>query len=427
MSPVATVAVVLCLLASLLSAGSCVWNRDLRFVIPTLLTLAVLALVLVTPPQTSRSEVLFVTIGALLLLGSEALRRTVKSSQSARERLSDRDARISAILDTAVDCIIIIDDQGRIEEYNNAAERLFGYTRRETLGRNVSMLMAEPHRSAHDSYIRNFLNSRQPRIIGSGREVPARRKDGEEFPVYLAVSEVLVGSRRYFAGILHDLTDLKAKEADLLLLSARLMSVQEEERSRIAREIHDVIGQSLIALKFFVAEIEYEFSEVAGLGTRCRTVTEQINAIVRQARDLSHNLSPIALTEIGLAHAVRELIERMPRHGDLKIELDLDHIDRWPTLESDIHVYRIIQEAVLNAIKHSGASHILVVARKAGDRLHITVSDNGVGFTDAPEAIGPGLGLRIMKERAAALNGILRIARSGNQGAEVVLDVPFRR
>lgn len=164
------------------------------------------------------------TIGALLLLGSEALRRTVKSSQSARERLSDRDARISAILDTAVDCIIIIDDQGRIEEYNNAAERLFGYTRRETLGRNVSMLMAEPHRSAHDSYIRNFLNSRQPRIIGSGREVPARRKDGEEFPVYLAVSEVLVGSRRYFAGILHDLTDLKAKEADLLLLSARLMS-----------------------------------------------------------------------------------------------------------------------------------------------------------------------------------------------------------
>ena len=427
MSPVATVAVVLCLLASLLSVGSCVWNRDLRFVIPTLLTLAVLALVLVTPPQTSRSEVLFVTIGALLLLGSEALRRTVKSSQSARERLSDRDARISAILDTAVDCIIIIDDQGRIEEYNNAAERLFGYTRRETLGRNVSMLMAEPHRSAHDSYIRNFLNSRQPRIIGSGREVPARRKDGEEFPVYLAVSEVLVGSRRYFAGILHDLTDLKAKEADLLLLSARLMSVQEEERSRIAREIHDVIGQSLIALKFFVAEIEYEFSEVAGLGTRCRTVTEQINAIVRQARDLSHNLSPIALTEIGLAHAVRELIERMPRHGDLKIELDLDHIDRWPTLESDIHVYRIIQEAVLNAIKHSGASHILVVARKAGDRLHITVSDNGVGFTDAPEAIGPGLGLRIMKERAAALNGILRIARSGNQGAEVVLDVPFRR
>ena len=367
------------------------------------------------------------TIGALLLLGSEALRRTVKSSQSARERLSDRDARISAILDTAVDCIIIIDDQGRIEEYNNAAERLFGYTRRETLGRNVSMLMAEPHRSAHDSYIRNFLNSRQPRIIGSGREVPARRKDGEEFPVYLAVSEVLVGSRRYFAGILHDLTDLKAKEADLLLLSARLMSVQEEERSRIAREIHDVIGQSLIALKFLVSEIEYEFSEVASLGTRCRTVTEQINAIVRQARDLSHNLSPIALTEIGLAHAVRELIERMPRHGDLKIELDLDHIDRWPTLESDIHVYRIIQEAVLNAIKHSGASHILVVARKAGDRLHITVSDNGVGFTDAPEAIGPGLGLRIMKERAAALNGILRIARSGNQGAEVVLDVPFRR
>lgn len=124
----------------------------------------------------------------------------------------DDHARLRAVLDTAVDGIITIDERGTIEAANPAAERLFGYASAEMVGRNVSMLMPSPYHDEHDGYLANYARTGERRIIGSGREVSGKRKDGSVFPLYLAVSELTFGSRRVFTGFVHDLTDQKKAE-----------------------------------------------------------------------------------------------------------------------------------------------------------------------------------------------------------------------
>ena len=140
------------------------------------------------------------------------LSREVVQRRQAEQTLRAGEAITRAILDTAVDAIVTIDARGRIESFNRAAERLFGYAAAEVVGRNVRMLMPEPYASRHDGYLRNYYRTGKPKIIGTGREVVGLRKDGSTFPLDLAVSEVRLGRRRTFAGILRDLTERKRLE-----------------------------------------------------------------------------------------------------------------------------------------------------------------------------------------------------------------------
>src|SRR5262249_21054271 len=128
--------------------------------------------------------------------------------------LRDSEARQHAILQTAVDGIITIDEGGIVESFNLGAERLFGYTAEEVIGQNISLLMPSPYREEHDGYLARYLRTGEPHIIGIGREVRARRQDGTTFPIDLAVSEVHLDGRRLFTGIVHDLTArVQAEEA----------------------------------------------------------------------------------------------------------------------------------------------------------------------------------------------------------------------
>jgi PAS domain S-box-containing protein len=138
----------------------------------------------------------------------------------AEEALRERDARIHAILDTTVDAIITIDEHGTIVSFNLAAERIFGYATAEVLGQNVSILMPSPYREEHDGYLARYLRTGEKRIIGIGREAVGRRKDGTTFPIDLAVSEVRLGNRRLFTGIVRDITERKQAEEDRLRLAA---------------------------------------------------------------------------------------------------------------------------------------------------------------------------------------------------------------
>ena len=135
--------------------------------------------------------------------------------QQLTRNLAGSESRNHSIFDAAADAIIIIDSRGKIEAVNDAAEKLFGYKASELLSRNVSMLMPEPYRGEHDGYLAEYMRTGQKKIIGVGREAVGMRKDGTEFPAYLSVSEVVDEGRRYFTGILHDITDLKEAEQKL--------------------------------------------------------------------------------------------------------------------------------------------------------------------------------------------------------------------
>lgn len=141
--------------------------------------------------------------------------------------LSEKEARLRAVLDTAVDAIITIDERGVIESFNLAAEKLFGYPADEVVGMNISMLMPSPHREQHDRYLANYRATGERKIIGIGREVSGKRKDGSNFPLELSVSEVQLADRRIFTGIVRDITQRKRAESELREQTQRYQSLVE--------------------------------------------------------------------------------------------------------------------------------------------------------------------------------------------------------
>lgn len=130
--------------------------------------------------------------------------------------------KLEAIVETSVDCIIVINNKGIIQSVNKATEKLFGYQREDMIQENVSMLMPNPHASNHNQYINNYLETGRAKIIGIGREVEAMTKTGQLFPCLLSIIEVKLDNEHLFTGIIHDLSDIKEAESKLLKLNAKL-------------------------------------------------------------------------------------------------------------------------------------------------------------------------------------------------------------
>ena len=154
---------------------------------------------------------------------------------------------LRALLDAAVDAVVVIDGSGRIESFNRAAERLFGFSATEVVGRNVSMLMPEPDRSAHDGYIQRYLTTGEARIIGIGREVKGQRRDGTVFPALLSVGRVDGAVPPRFVGFIHDLSERVAAEHEVTQARERLthvdrLSTMGEMAAGLAHEINQPLA-----------------------------------------------------------------------------------------------------------------------------------------------------------------------------------------
>jgi two-component system sensor kinase FixL len=237
--------------------------------------------------------------------------------------------RLKAIIDTAIDGIITIDEKGLIESINPAAATLFGYQQEEIVGQNISILMPSPHRENHDAYISNYLRTGEAQIIGYGREVKALKKDGTQFPIRLAVSEVKGGERRLFTGIIHDLTDLKKVEREVKSLNQQLelknneLEVKVDERTAKLAEAVNKMLEVNTKLKKEISEKEQIAStllkkeqELITLLTKEKELSELKNRFVSMASHefrtpLSTVLSSIELIEM---YVQKERLDKTEKH-----------------------------------------------------------------------------------------------------------------
>lgn len=338
------------------------------------------------------------------------------------ERIAERTAelheserRIRAIVDAAADAIITIDTKGIIQEFNGAAERMFGYTAEEIVGANVASLMPEPYREHHDEYLRNYLRTGEPRIIGKTRELRARRKDGRVFPIALSVSAV--DHLGYFTGIIRDVTERKALQREILEIASR-------EQRRIGEELHDGIQQELTGLGLLAQSLadalRKSSNDEAELAAR---LAKGISVANNHTRTLARGLIPVAVDAEGLMSALGELSEYTDVNSDLACSFECPKPVSMTDDVAATQLYRVAQEAVTNALKHAKAARVSIRLAQTDDAIRLEVEDDGVGIDEAlkPER---GNGLRIMQHRCEVIGGDLQIARSAAGGTAIVCVVP---
>lgn len=330
-----------------------------------------------------------------------------------RAALRDSEARLRAILDTAVEGIITIDELGTIESCNAAAERIFGYEAGEIIGRNVKVLMPNPYRQKHDGYLADYSRTGHARIIGIGREVVGRRKDGTVFPMDLSVSEVRLEARRIFTGFVRDITERKRLEKEVLEISDR-------ERRSIGQGLHDGLCQHLAGIELMSQVLEQKVAKKSkSAALQAGKIAEHVREAISQTRMLARGLSPVSMESNGLMSALKELAATVSKLFQVNCRFDCAE----PILVNDnaaaTHIYRIAQEAINNAIKHGKATGMMIRLRRKLAEAELIVTDNGIGLPKEIASNG-GMGLQIMKYRAGMIGASLQIGPADGKGTAVM-------
>jgi two-component system sensor kinase FixL len=332
-----------------------------------------------------------------VLVGASKIARDVTAAKTDRRALMEREAHLQSVLDTVPDAMIVIDTRGIIHSFSATAERLFGYTADEAIGRNVSFLMPEPYRGQHDGYLARYMATGERRIIGIGRLVVGRRKDGSTFPVELAVGEMRSGDRRFFTGFLRDLTERQETQQRLQDLQAELIFMSRftalgEMASTLAHELN----QPLTAAASFMngARRLLGNGNPDDIPTACGAIDSAAEQMLRAGQIIKRLREFVARGESDRRpEDLRKLIEEASALALVGIKQTGVHVtfEFHPTigmvLVDKIQVQQVILNLMRNAIEAMEGMprrDLVVSTQPADDQMtEISVTDTGSGI--APE------------------------------------------
>ena len=354
-----------------------------------------------------------------------------------------------ALLDAAVDGVLLIDHQGHVQAFNRAAERLFGYNAREVLGNNVSMLMAEPDRSHHDGYLARYVTTRQPHIIGRGREVEARRKDGSVFPVFLSVGAVDGTEPPRFVGFVQDISFRRRAEENTHRLQERLTHVSRlatvgEMSGGIAHELNQpltAVANYAQACDRLLGMPDPDIEEIRGALKQITAQAVRAGDIIRRLRSLARNdvVKRVPTDVNAMIGELTELISLDSKTHEVSYKLELAQ-DLPAACVDRAQIQQVILNLVRNAIEAqaecSGKRELVISTLGVPDGdIEITVCDNGPGVLQsiAPRLFDPfctskphgiGLGLAISRTIVKSHEGSLDYRPNAPSGACFVIRLP---
>jgi PAS domain S-box-containing protein len=365
--------------------------------------------------------------------------RKEAEAEAARIRgaLGEARTRLGAIVDSAMDAVITVDEEQKIVLFNRAAEQVFRVRREEMIGTPLDRLIPARFRPAHRGHIEDFGKTGvTSRRMGDITTLWALRPEsGEEFPIEASISQAAQDGRRFYTVILRDITlrkqaedALKASQRELRELSARVLEAREEEKAHIARELHDELGQLLTALKMDLGWVRERLGGDAELAARTAEMNALLDRTVGATRRISADLRPLMLDDLGLADAAAWLVEDFGKRAGIACRIDLSSAEQLAQVSKAVGtaVYRAIQESLTNIARHSGAKSAWVVVGVEDGAIHVEVEDDGRGIAPEDLAKSRSLGLKGMRERIAFLGGTLDIARAPRGGTRLRLSVPLR-
>ena len=318
-------------------------------------------------------------------------------------QLKRNEALSHTIFNASSDAIITFDESGKIFNSNRRAEELFGFKKEEIEGQSFLMLLSSPFRDQ----IENLLNkSKMPdvvSIIGKSKDYQGKSADGRVFPIELTVNEVEWEGTRFFTGLIRDLTARRN-------LERRIMESGQEERRKIGRDLHDGLGQMLTGTRMLAENLAKRLKMNGVDGSED---IEEIAMVIREAdefaRKLAKGLVQVDIEKKGLSVALHELCTQTEKLTGVKCDYTDFEDARVHDHNLALHLYRIAQEAINNAVKHGKPDTIRVRLSNNGHHTALSIMDDGTGFSDEQKPMD-GSGIEIMKHRALVMGGVLEIS-----------------
>ena len=356
----------------------------------------------------------------------------------------------TALLDAAVDAIIVIDHRGDIETFNAAAEDIFGFSATEVQGKNVSLLMPEPYTSEHDAYIHQYIESGKAKIIGIGREVQGKRRDGSVFPIGLSVGEIATGGLPKFVGIIRDITDRKQSEEEMHHARERLsqfgrLSTLGEMAAGLAHELNQpltAIATYTQACKRLIESGLSDDDEILAALKKCDSQAQRAGDVIRRLRQFVQKRETgrqeVSCEE--LIHDIAGLAEVDTRNNRIPLSFSIDR--GLPNVMVDaVQIQQVILNLIRNGIDamlgtgQTGEGISVEVTSIENDHIRMAVTDHGSGITEEAEkrifepffttkTSGLGLGLAICQSIIAAHGGVLSFTKNPSGGTTFYFTLP---
>ncbi|MGN8111428.1 PAS domain-containing sensor histidine kinase [Paraburkholderia sp. 22098] len=387
--------------------------------------------------------VLFICVAAALLVATSAfmLLRARREASFARSEASVainqsgvNEARMMAIIRSSMEAIITIDEQQRIVLFNPMAEQVFGCTAMEAIGASLERFIPERFRAAHARHVEQFgVTGVSDRQMGRQRVLSGLRANGEEFPIEASISQTRDGGARLYTVMLRDVTERVSAEhaqqrarEELRELSANLQKIREDEKTRIARELHDDLGQQLTALKMDISSVEETLGGSASELVRdhLQGMRRLIDATVASVRRIAADLRPVMLDDLGLIPAVEWLANDFTNRYGIDVERDIETGDARFSPAGATALFRIVQEALTNVARHADATLVTLSLRAGDEAFVLRIADNGQGAHRDGELAGKSFGLLGIRERAHMLGGAVDIQTSQGNGFALSVTIP---
>ncbi|NLA17223.1 PAS domain S-box protein [Burkholderia cepacia] len=377
---------------------------------------------------------------AFAMLVHALLRRTGAADSGASSRGILNEARMMGIIRSSMEAIITIDEKQTVVIFNPMAEQVFGVSAMEAIGAPLSRFIPERFRAAHAKHVDQFgVTGVSERQMGRQRVLFGLRANGEEFPIEASISQIRDASGKLYTVMLRDITErlraenaLKLSREELRELSANLQNVREEEKTRIARELHDDLGQQLTALKMDLSVVEQQLRMPgralpdAGVLSHLQGMRRLIDATVASVRRIAADLRPVMLDDLGLVPAIEWLANDFTNRYGIDVERHIETGGLTFTSAGATTLFRIVQEALTNVARHADATRVALRLDVEEGFCVLRVADNGRGSAPGgPAHEDKSFGLIGIRERAHMLGGTVTIDTALARGFSITVALPL--